>query len=299
MSKKILIFGGSGFIGSALTQLLLSKNFHVCVICTNHTKAAENLSKNDNLTIQTIDIFNPKKLQELVKNHDIIINLIGKLFESQKGDFQKFHHKFAKTLSEITTPTQHLIHLSALGIENSSATSLYAKTKLDGERAIIKNCSNYNIIKPSIVFGKHDNFFNQFANMAKISPFLPAIGGGKTKFAPIHVDDINTAILTLINDPKAHSNKIFEAHGPVISTFKELLQFILTTTKKRRILLPLPFFAAKIQAYLLNLCRIFLLTPDQVRLLKYDNISHHKHDNIDKLIGELGNYKEITPNYLK
>ncbi|MBL6664557.1 MAG: complex I NDUFA9 subunit family protein [Rickettsiales bacterium] len=299
MSKKILIFGGSGFIGSDLTTLLLKEKNNVCIVCRDTDKAKKIFGENKNLEIKNIDIFNKEELEDLSKNYDVIINLIGKLFESKKGDFKKFHHDFPKLLTQTISKSQHLIHISALGIENSSATSLYAKTKLDGEKAIISNCKNYNIIKPSIVFGAKDNFFNQFANMAKISPFLPAIGGGKTKFAPVYVADLNQAILELINNPQRYQNQIFESYGPLVSSFKELLEFILKTTHKKRLLLPIPFFAAKIQAKFLNLLRIFLLTSDQVELLKYDNISQNNHNNIDILINQLGNYRKIAPTYLK
>jgi nucleoside-diphosphate-sugar epimerase len=298
MNKKILIFGGSGFIGSSLTKALLEKGNKVCVICTDKQKALTKIGKSKNLELKDIDIFEDKELKKLVKNYDLIINLIGKLFEAKKGDFNKFHYQFPNLLSKIVSDQQHLIHISALGIENSSKTSTYAKTKLEGEESIIKNSTNYNIIRPSIVFGENDNFFNLFSKMAKISPFLPLIGGGKAKFSPIYVEDLVKAIVFLAEDNKNHKNKIFESYGPVTSTFKELMQFILQTTNKKRLLLNLPFFVAKTQATLMNLLKVYLLTSDQVELLKYNNIASNKYDNIDKIIGSLKHYEEITPNYL-
>ncbi len=297
MNKKILIFGGSGFIGSDLTKLLLEKN-EVCIICTNKERALKKIGNFKNLKIKNINIFNNNELKQIISNYDIIINLIGKLFESKKGDFKKFHHHFPDTLSKIVSHKQLLIHISALGIENSSKTSNYAKTKLDGERAIINNSRNYNIIKPSIVFGKDDNFFNLFAKMTKISPFLPLIGGGKAKFSPIYVKDLTKSIKHLIENNNKHQNQIFEAYGLDNSSFKELMKFILRTIKRERLLLHLPFYIAKIQANLMNLLKIYLLTPDQVELLKYDNISSNKYANIDELIKDLESYKEIVPKYL-
>lgn len=228
-----------------------------------------------------------------MKDYDVIINLIGKLFEAKKG----FLHEFPRLLSQAISSKQHLIHISALGIEKSSEMSIYAKTKLDGQKAIIKNCKNYNIIKPSIVF-ENDNFFNLFAKMAKISPFLPIIGGGKAKFSPVYVEDLAKSIVFLAEDNKKYQNQIFESYGPNTSSFKELMQFILKTAGRKRLLINLPFTLAKLQANLINLFKIYLLTPDQVELLKYDNIASHEYDNIDKIIGNLKSYEEIVPKYL-
>jgi len=299
MRKKILIFGGSGFIGSSLTKQLLEQKHQVCVVCSNKEKAIDKFSSDLlGLKIKVVNIFNEDEIVNLVKDYDVIINLIGKLFEAKKGDFEKFHHEFPRLLSQAISSKQHLIHISALGIEKSSKTSIYAKTKLDGQKAIIKNCKNYNIIKPSIVFGDHDNFFNLFAKMAKISPFLPLIGGGKAKFSPVYVEDLAKSIVFLAEDNKKYQNQIFESYGPNTSSFKELIQFILKTAGRKRLLINLPFALVKLQANLINLFKIYLLTPDQVELLKYDNIASHEYDNIDKIIGNLKSYEEIVPKYL-
>lgn len=298
MNKKILIFGGSGFIGSRLTKALLDKNYKVLVVCRNKEKALHRVGNHKNLQTANIDIFNDNELRKLVKKCDVIINLIGKLFEVQKDDFKKFHHLFPDTLSRNIPDNKQLIHISALGIENSAQTSLYATTKLEGQNAVISNSKNYNVIKPSIVFGEEDNFFNQFAKMAKISPVLPLIGGGKTKFAPIYVEDLVSSIIFLIQHNKKYQNRVFEAYGPKVLTFTELIQFILSTIHKKRLLINLPFPLAKLLAKLMNLFRIYRLTPDQVELLKYDNIGSKKYDNIDVLVSKLGNYKKIVAEYL-
>jgi NADH dehydrogenase len=298
MHKKILIFGGSGFIGSSLTKSLLKQKHKICLVCTNKKKALDEIGEKEGLTIETIDIFDKDKLQKIVQNHDVIINLIGKLFESKKGDFNKFHHQFPEYLAKIISPKQQFIHISALGIDKSSKTSLYAKTKLDGENSIINNSHNYLIIKPSIVFGKQDNFFNLFSRMSRISPFLPLIGGGKAQFSPIYVDDLVKSLFFVIDDNEKYKNKIYEAYGPKTSSFKELMQFILKSTNRKRVLLNLPFGLAKLQANFLNLLKIYLLTSDQVELLKYDNIASNEYENIDKIIGKLANYEKIVPQYL-
>ncbi len=299
MSKKILIFGGSGFIGSSLTNELCKKGHQICVVCSDKGKALDKIGTIKGLQVKAIDIFNENAVRNLVKDYDTIINLIGKLFEAQKGDFSKFHHKFPEFLSQTISDKQRFIHISALGIEESCKTSIYAQTKLDGQKAVIKNSNNYNVIKPSIVFGDYDNFFNLFAKMSKTSPFLPLIGGGKAKFAPIYVGDLVESIVLLAEDGKKYKNKIFESYGPDTSSFKELMQFIVKTTGRKRFLMKLPFSIAKIQAKVLNFFKIYLLTSDQVELLKYDNIASNKHDNIDKIIGNLKSFKKIVPKYLR
>ncbi|MDA0902600.1 MAG: complex I NDUFA9 subunit family protein [Proteobacteria bacterium] len=298
MTKKIIIFGGSGFIGSLLSNRLLKDKHQVTVICTDEAKALANIGNHKNLKIKSFDIFNEKALAQAIKGKDVVINLIGKLFEAKNGDFERFHHQFPKLLCKQLNSKQKLIHISALGIEESSQSSLYAQTKLAGQQAIIDSCKNYNIIKPSIVFGEKDNFFNLFANMAKISPCLPLIGGGGSKFAPIYVADLVKSIAILVVNDNDYHNQSFEAYGKKEASFKELMQFILKTIGARRILLPLPYNIAKIQAKLMNFVKIYLLTADQVELLKYDNIASGEFENIDRIIGSLSNYETVTPQYL-
>ena len=144
MSKKILIFGGSGFIGASLTKALAKDN-EVCVICTNTKKALDKFNNNKDLQIKNISIFDKAEIKNLVKDYDVIINLIGKLFETKKGEFNKFHYQFVQLLSKSVSNKQHLIHFSALAVEKSYKTSIYAKTKLEGQKAIIKHSKNYHL----------------------------------------------------------------------------------------------------------------------------------------------------------
>lgn len=298
MNKKVLILGGSGFLGSEVTRKLLEKDYEVCVVCTNIKKAINILGSHSKLNISNVDIFDTAKIQKLILEYNIIINLIGKLFEVEKGDFIRFHNDFPDFLSRNISEKQHFIHVSALGIEKSSNTSLYAKTKLEGEKSIITQSKNYNIVKPSIIFGEKDNFFNLFAKVAKFSPFLPLIGGGHTSFAPVYVKDVADSILFMIENNQKYKNNIFEAAGLNVVDFKDIIDFILNIIAKKRLLINIPFPIAKIQANIMNKFKINLLTPDQVELLKYDNISNNQYDNIDKLIGELQTYKSIVPKYL-
>ena len=295
---NILIFGGSGFIGQALVKQLIQYNYNICIICRNTSKASQ-IFTHDNIEVKNIDIFNEQQLQELLPKYNVVINLIGKLVEYKSNDFKKFHYLFPKLLLKYLSSKQHLIHLSALGIEHSSKTSIYAKTKLDGETEIINNSSNYNIIRPSIVFGENDKFFNLFAKTIKKAPVFPLIGGGQAHFALIYVEDLVKSIVHLIQNNNKYQNSIYEAYGYKNVSLKEVLQFIIKTLNTKTLLIHMPFTLAKIQAKMMNLCNIYLLTPDQVRLLKYDNIASNKYPSIEELIGELHQYETIVPKYLK
>ena len=296
MEGKVIIFGGTGFIGKVLCDILKQNNINASIVCSG----SNGLSKvfENGIIKYSINICNKNELKTIVQKYDIAINLIGKLYEKNENEFEKFHHQFPSVLSSTLTENQKLIHISALGIENSCTVSKYAKTKLLGEEAVKRNSKNYAIIRPSIVFGECDNFFNMFAKMAKFSPFLPLIGGGNTQFAPIYVQDLCLAILKIMQSPEI-KNTTFEAFGQETSTFKEILEFILQTTKRKRLLLNIPFSVAKIQAKTMNAFKIYTLTPDQIALLHHNNIPSKKHPSIKQLIGELKNYKEIVPKYLK
>lgn len=295
--RKIVIFGGSGFIGNVLTKLLLANSYEICVICTNLDKAKSKLGEHKNLTIKAIDIYLLEELEKLILNYDIIINLIGKLYETKNNDFKFFHEDFPRNLARLAGK-KPIIHLSALAIEHSAKTSLYAKTKLAGENALKKYAKNYLIIKPSIVYGAEDNFFNLFAKIADYSPFLPLIGGGKTLFSPIYVADLAEAILFFIKENKIE-RQILAAHGNENISFRQILEFILKIKRKKRILVTLPFAVAKFEARIMNILKIYLLTSDQVELLKYDNIADHKYKNISITGIDLADYKKIVPTYLK
>ena len=294
---EILIFGGAGFIGSVLTKKLLAKGHSICLICRDMSKAEKNIGKHPNLSFRSIDVLNEAQLKTTIKEYGCIINLIGKLYESKPGEFEKFHYHFVQKLIKVMQNEQHLIHISALGVENSRSSSLYAKTKYNAEQAIIKNIAKYNIIKPSIVFGMQDNFFNLFAKMSSFSPAIPLIGAGKTKFSPVYVEDLADAIIALIE--QKNINTVYAACGPDTATFKDLMKYLLKILGRKRLLITIPYSVAKIQAKVMNAAKIYLLTVDQVELLKYDNINDNNLANISSLIKKLSSYKDIVPSYLK
>jgi NADH dehydrogenase len=272
--KKVLIFGGSGNLGLSLTRSL-SKDYILTVLTrSTHQKAyrLKPLANAGYLSIVEGSIFDEDKLRSLISKAQIVINLVGILNETNKvNSFENIHTNFPYLVSKICNEykIEQFIHVSALGIEKA-AESKYAKTKIDGEKAIIKNFPKATIIKPSIIFSVSDQLTNRLMALLSLLPIFPLYYGGKTKFSPIHVSDVAELIFYIISN-KIISKKI-EAIGPEVFTFKEIIQILLKCINKKRILLSIPLFIGKIFALFLQLFPNPLLTLDQLRLLKYDNV---------------------------
>jgi uncharacterized protein YbjT (DUF2867 family) len=291
---NVIVFGGSGFVGRNVVEELCKNGITVKVVCSNIKKAYKIFG--DSVNITAFDIFNTEVLQNETKGYDVAINLIGKLYEKNTGYFQKFHVEFPLMLAQ--NFHGHIIHISACGIKLSSQTTIYGKTKFDGERVIEENAKSYNIIAPSVIFGEDDGFFNLFAMFSKFSPFLPLIGKGNTLFQPVFVGDVAKAIVFLVQNYQQYVNRNYIACGNDVISFKEVLRFILKVMHRKRLLINLPFVIAKYYARLMNFFGVYLLTADQVETLKYNNIQTKEDVNIDTLIGNLQSYGEIVPQYL-
>ena len=296
---RVTIFGGTGFLGRHLIKYLCNNECIIKVPTRNPAKAyfLQPLGDVAQISAVKFDLSDNKKLKNLIEESDIIINLIGILFEKKKNDFQEVHYNFVKQLvNNISSEKKTFIQLSALGV-NKCKNSLYAKSKFDAEKYIQKKLKRYLIIRPSIIFGPEDNFFNKFAQMSLISPFLPLIMGGKTKFQPVYVEDVCKAIIeTLKKDKK---NNIYELGGPDIFSFKELLQILLKTINRKRVLINIPRNIAILMAKFFQVLPNPLLTEDQIKLLKNNNIVLNanytfKHLGINPISLEL-----MLPDYLK
>ena len=223
------------------------------------------------------NIFEENKIRKLFEKANICINLIGILYESKKGNtFTNIHSLFPSILAKLCKEynLENFIHISALGI-NDAVDSNYAISKLEGEKNILKNFPSSNILRPSLVYSVDDNFTTNFMTLLNRLPFFPLYYSGKTKFAPIHCSDLTDIIFHIIS--KKIDLNIIECIGPEILTFKEIIEKLLELIKKKRILIPLPFFLANISANFFQLFPKPLLTQDQLKLLKYDNISSGKY----------------------
>jgi NADH dehydrogenase len=279
-AKNCLIFGGSGQIGRNLLRKLTKNNYRVTVVTRNIHQKSYVIKTQANagyIDIVESNIFDEKKIRELFKKADICINLIGILFEQKKGNtFKNIHSIFPSLLAKLCKEynLKHFIHLSALGI-NEAVDSDYAISKLEGENKVLKNFPLATILRPSVVYSVDDNFTTNFMTLLNRLPLFPLYYEGKTKFAPIHCSDLTDTIHHIISN-NIYS-KIIECTGPEIISFKELLQKLLNLIDKKRILLPFPLPLAEFSARFFELFPNPLLTRDQLRLLKYDNISSGKY----------------------
>jgi len=279
-AKNCLIFGGSGQIGRNLIRKLTKNNFKVTVVTRNIHQKSYIIKTQANagyIDVVEANIFDEKKIRSLFKKADICINLIGILFEQKKGNtFNNIHSVFPSLLAKLCKEynLKHFIHLSALGI-NEAIDSNYAKTKLDGESKILKNFTLSTILRPSIVYSVDDNFTTTFMTILSRLPMFPIYYGGKTKFAPIHCSDLTDIIHYVIS--KNIYSKIIECTGPEVISFKQLLEKLLFLINKKRILIPFPLPLAKLSAQFFEKFPKPLLTRDQLRLLKYDNIASGKY----------------------
>ena len=272
--KEILLFGASGQIGRNLIRKLTKNNYKVTAVTRNIHRAGYILKTQANpgyLELVEMKSFDLEKIDKLVKNCSICINLIGILYEKRKNHFKTIHTDFPDMISQIANKykIEKFIHLSALGIEEA-IDSAYATSKLSGEKKILKNFQNSIILKPSIVYSVDDNFTTNFMTLLSRLPLMPLYFQGKTKFKPIHVSDLIDILFGLINGK--NQNLVLECIGPEVLTFKQIIETILTSINKKRLLVPLPQQIAKISAKILQILPKPLLTEDQLKLLKYDNI---------------------------
>ena len=279
-AKNCLIFGGSGQIGRHLIRKLTKNNFKVTVVTRNLHQKGYVIKTQANagyIDIIEANIFDEKKIRKLFVKTDICINLIGILYETGKSStFKNIHSIFPSILAKLCKEykVQQFVHLSSLGI-NNAVDSEYAKSKLDGELNIQKNFSLATILRPSVVYSVDDNFTTSFMTLLSRLPIFPLYYNGDTKFTPIHCSDLTDIIYHIIIK-KTHS-KIIECVGPEVISLKEILKKLLKLIDKNRILIPLPFFLASMSANLLQLFPKPLLTLDQLKLLKYDNVPSKKY----------------------
>ena len=281
---SILIFGSSGQVGKSLIRKFTKNNYRVTAVTRNIHQKGYQIKTQSNygyLELEEIKSFTEENISKLMKNNSVCINLIGILYEKKENYFNTIHSDLPSLLSRVARKNsfEQFIHLSALGIE-SATDSNYAMSKLSGEQKVRQNFSSSVILKPSIVYSVDDNFTTNFMKLLSILPIMPLYYSGKTRFTPIHVSDLTNIIFEVVQ--KKIMGTTIECVGPEVITFKEIIIKILKSINKKRLLLPLPLPLAKLNARMFQLMPKPLLTMDQLRLLKYDNIVSKKYKtNLD------------------
>ena len=279
--KNCLIFGASGQIGRNLIRSLTKNNIKVTALTRNIHQKGYILKTQANpgyLEIVEGSIFDYELIKKLFNNADLCVNLVGILFERGKNNFNNIHVEFPKMISKLasTYKLEKFVHISALGIENAK-DSVYAQSKLKGEKEILYNFNKSVIVRPSIVYSVDDNFTTQLMTLLGLLPIFPIYYNGKTKFRPIHCSDLTNSITKIITDNIKEN--IIEFAGPEEMSFKEILEKLLSSIEKKWLLLPMPISIAKMTAHLFELLPKPLITNDQLRLLKYDNVLSGKYKN--------------------
>ncbi len=273
--RRITVFGGSGFIGRHVVRRLAQQGW-VVRACMRDPVAGAFLKPMGNVgqvvPMRTSLLDDDAAIASAVHGSDAVINLVGILAENGTQTFDALHAEGAARLARAATEAgvSSFVQISALGADAKSA-SRYARSKAAGEAGVRAAFAQATIFRPSIVIGAEDSFFNKFAQMATWLPALPLIGGGETKFQPVHVADLAEAIVRAIDNPAA-KGKTFEAVGPRVYSFRELMEYLLATTDRHRGLIPVPWPIAEIQGAILGLLPIKLMTRDQVEMLKTDNV---------------------------
>lgn len=278
MRGLVTVFGGTGFVGRQVVRSLAKQGFRVRVAARNVGRGYRLRMLGDVGQIEVVqaNLRNPASVGRALDGAEACVNLVGILYESGRQGFQGLHYMGAKTVAEAAAARgiTRLVQISAIGASEDSP-SKYARTKAMGEAAVRAAVPTAVILRPSVVFGPEDDFFNRFAAMANISPALPLPGGGATRFQPVYVADLAAAVAKALTDPDC-AGRTYELGGPGVFTFRDLMEFVLRETGKARLLAPLPWPIAGVigkVAALTSLVGIApVLTADQVEALRSDNV---------------------------
>jgi uncharacterized protein YbjT (DUF2867 family) len=299
----VTIFGGSGFLGRHVVRALARHGYRIRVAVRRPELAGhlQPLGQVGQIHAVQANLRDAASVEAAARDADVVINLVGILFERGRQRFDAVHAFGAEAVALAASAFgARLIHVSAIGADERSS-SLYARSKAKGERLALAASPSAVVVRPSILFGPEDDFFNRFASMACFSPALPLIGGGHTRFQPVFAGDVAAAIVCAM-EGRARGGEVYELGGPEVRSFRELMQFVLATIERRRLLIPIPFALAKLQASVLQWMPKPLLTPDQVELLRSNNIVSEQAGREGRTLAALGidplAVESVVPSYL-
>ena len=306
MQGLVTVFGGSGFIGRVLVRALAKRGLRVRVAARRVNLADQMRLYGDvgQIQVQQANLRMPDSVERALEGAEACVNLVGLLFERGRQRFGAVQAQGAESVARACAAAgvRTLVQMSALGADPGSA-SAYARSKGEGEAAARRHVEGAIVVRPSIVFGQGDGFFNRFASMATVSPVLPLVGGGKTRFQPVYVGDVASAIGAVLLDPSARG-RTFELGGPHAYSFRELMELTLNEIQRRRLLLPIPFPVAKAIGWAGEVQGAVLpffppvLTRDQVELLKSDNVCSGDLPGLAELGVRPAAVEAIVPTYL-
>lgn len=308
MQNLVTVFGGSGFVGTQAVRYLAKAGWRIRVAGRNPGLAYKMRLLGDvgQIDVVQANIRDIPSLERALDGATASLNLVGLLYETGRQKFDSVHVEGARNVAETARRmgVQRLVQMSALGADERSA-SKYARTKAEAEDAVRAVYPDAVVVRPSIVFGTGDGFFEKFAKMAQISPFLPLVGGGTTRYQPIFVGDLGQALARIVTDPAA-AGQTYELGGPGVFTFRELLEMLLAETGQRRLLLPIPFAAAGLIGSAFDLITGLglsgvispAITSDQVPLLKADNVASGQYPGLAELGLVPTTLEAILPTYL-
>jgi NADH dehydrogenase len=304
MQNLVTIFGGSGFVGSQAVRALARAGWRIRVAVRQPHLAHEMRLHGDvgQVDVVQANVRNEESVRRALEGASAAINLVGVLYESGRQGFEAVHVEGARTIAAVARDlgVERLVHVSALGADPQSPAE-YARTKAAGEAAARAAFPGVTVVRPSIVFGQEDGFFNRFASMAVMAPALPLIGGGHTRFQPVFVGDVAQALMRILESP-ASEGQTFELGGPASFTFRELMELMLTEIRRRRLLVPLPFAIADLIGVAGDLLAWAGLPPplttDQVKLLRADNVVSGTCPGLEALGVAPTTLEAVLPTYL-
>ncbi len=273
LDKIVTVIGGSGFLGRHVVRALAKRGYRIRVAVRRPELAGhlQPLGRVGQIHAVQANLRYPASIAAAARDAAAVVNLAGILFERGLQRFEAVQAAGAETAARAAAAEgARFVQISALGT-GAGSSSRYARTKAGGEQRVLAVVPGATIFRPSILFGPEDDFFNKFASLARFLPALPLVGGGATRFQPVYVGDVAEAIARAV-DGATKPGTIYELGGPQVLTFREILEYVLATIERRRLLVPLPFWAARLQAIFLQFMPKPLITPDQVELLKSDNV---------------------------
>ena len=301
----ITIYGGSGFIGRHVVRAIARTGARMRIAVRRPELAGflQPLGSVGQINAVQANVRYPQSLLAAAEDADAVVNLVGILFPSGKQTFKSVMDEGAGHVAEAARQAgaRTLVHVSAIGA-SAKAPSVYARSKAAGEQAVKAVFPDAVILRPSIVFGPEDDFFNRFAALARISPALPLIGGGKTKIQPVFAGDVAKAVIAALTG-KTEADAPYELGGPEVLTMKEMMQRVLAYTMRKRLLISEPFWLAKLQGAFLQMLPTPMLTVDQVRMLETDNVVSEEAKRAGRTLEGVGiepiAVASVVPDYLE